>query len=181
MLAADFDDSGTHNSSEVVLVGGICGTEIQLSSLDSKWKRHLDEPLGGQKQPLRRFHMYDCQNSLVDFSGWNRTETEYFVHQLGDTIIKSGVGAYGIACVRAEYDSLVKGDVRAIFGTPEQMCIRNCFVKAVSWAQNEAPFDPKLTFVFDNRPNIIQKDAQVVSHARAGPGNLHRTISGVSA
>lgn len=144
MLTAYFDDSGTHEASRIVVVGGIYGTEWQLGSLEKMWVRHLERPLCGRKERLSRFRMYDCQNSLNEFTGWSRTETDYFVHQLGTAIIESGVAAYGIACVREEYDELMKGDVRAIFGSPEQMCIRNCFMKAIQWAENNT-FDPEMT------------------------------------
>jgi hypothetical protein len=164
MLTAYFDDSGTHAQSEIVLVGGICGTEWQLKSLDRMWAKLLERPLCGRKRSLRRFHMTECQDSRGEFERWNRAETDHFCYQLGTAIIESGVSAYGIACTRKDWDDLITGDVRAIFGSAEQMCIRNCFVQAIKWAE-DTTFDRHMTFVFDNRPSHIQTDAQVVSHA----------------
>ncbi len=64
MITAYFDDSGTHGEkSDIVLVAGIFGTEGRLSGLDANWKQNLDTPLSGRKDPLRRFHAYDCDNS----------------------------------------------------------------------------------------------------------------------
>jgi hypothetical protein len=164
MISAYFDDSGTHGTSDIVSVSGLLGTEGRLRGLDCGWKRHLDHPLDGTKPPLKRFHMYECQNSLGEFSGWSRTETDYFCHQLRQTIIDSGVSAYGAACSRKDWDELVSGDLRAILGTAEGFSIRNCFIRAVAWAQRNT-FDPKMTFIFDRRPDSVKRDADAVFDA----------------
>jgi hypothetical protein len=164
MLTAYFDDSGTHDASRIVLVAGVCGTEWQIASLDGLWREIIDNPMCGEKNPLERFHAYDCNNSIGDFLRWKRVETDYLWHQLQTAIINSGVSSYGVACVREDWDSLITGDARAIYGNAEQMCIKNCFVRAIRWAEQNT-FDPMMTFVFDNRPSNVQKVAQVVSHA----------------
>jgi hypothetical protein len=156
MLAAYFDDSGTHEQSDIVLVAGIFGTEGRMDSLDRNWKRHLDRPLCGRKHRLRRFHATDCNASQGEFSGWTRTETDYFCHQLRMVIIESGVAACGIACSRKDYDELVTGDIRAVLGNPEVMCINQCFVQSIGWVQDNS-FDPKMTLVFDSRPSPVKR------------------------
>jgi hypothetical protein len=158
MLTAYFDDSGTHEQSDIVLVAGILGTESRMDCLDRNWKRHLDRPLCGRKPSLRRFHATDCNASQGEFAGWTRTETDYFCYQLRTAIIESEVAAYGAACSRKDYDELITGDVRAILGTPEGMCINQCFVRSIQWAQAYT-FDPKMTFVFDNRPSPVKQYA----------------------
>jgi hypothetical protein len=177
MLAAYFDDSGTHTKAPIVVVAGVCGTEWQLRSLERLWQQHIDQPLCGRKARVSRFHAYDCYNSVGDFVGWTRTETDYFWHQLETVIIESRVMPYGIACVRQDWDELITGSVRAIYGNAEQMCIKNCFVRALLWAERNT-FDPKITFVFDNRPSEIQREAQVVSHAfeNGRPGEVPQVV-----
>jgi hypothetical protein len=160
MLTAYFDDTGTHATSKVVAVAGIHGTEGELRGLESEWRKHLARPLCGRKPPLSRFHMYDCQNSVGEFRGWNRTETDYFCHQLATAIMESGVSGCGMACSRKDWDDLVTGDTRAVLGDPEGICIRNCFTVACQWAQ-QITFDPEITFVFDNRPHR-QRENKVV-------------------
>jgi hypothetical protein len=152
MLGAYFDDSGTHGSSEIVLLAGIAGTEWELTSLECAWRKHLNSPLDGQKPRLKRFHMTECQNSLGEFTGWSRTETDYFCHQLQTEIIESGVYGYGYACSRKDWNELITGDHRKILGDAEGSCAWNCFLRASGWAQCNT-FDPTMTFVFDNRPH----------------------------
>jgi hypothetical protein len=164
MLSAYFDDSGTHDQSDIVVVAGVFGTEWQLMSLERLWRKHLQRPLDGKKRSLRRFHMTDCHDSRGEFLGWTRTETDYFCHQLRSTIIDSHVAGYGIACARKDWDALVSGDLRAILGDPEGLCIRNVFVKCLGYLQAQY-FDPHVTFVFDNRPSTTARDAKVVFDA----------------
>ena len=168
MLTAYFDDAGTHKGgrwgpSRIVAVAGIIGTEGELRGLESEWRKHLDRPLCGGKPTLRRFHMYDCQNSIGELSEWSRTETDYFCHQLGTVIAESGVSGYGMACSRSDWEELVTDDVLAIMGDCEGHCMRNCFLRAAQWAQNNT-FDPQMTFVFDafdDRP-LRQHDNKIV-------------------
>jgi hypothetical protein len=164
MLTAYFDDSGTHEDSNVVLVGGIVGTEWQLTSLERLWKPHIDRPLCGRKPQLRRFHATECYDSRNEFAGWSRTETDYFFHQLHDVLIASNIGAYGIEVSRRDWDELITGDVRGFLGDAETYAISQCFVCALNWARNTT-FDPQITFVFDNRPSEIQRRAQAISDA----------------
>jgi hypothetical protein len=85
-----------------------------------------------------------------EFAGWSRTETDYFCHQLQTVIIESGVSGYVFACGRRDWDELMTGQNREIFGDPERACVWNCFVRAHRWAQSNT-FDPHIAFMFDNR------------------------------
>jgi hypothetical protein len=160
MIRAYFDDSGTHGSSGVVVMAGIVGTESEIDSLDALWAEHLAAPLFGKKPPLRRFHMVECEQSRGEFSGWSRTETDYFCHQLREVIIKSRVSGYGFACVRKDWDRLIQGEYRTIFGDPEGWAVRACMNSAINWASNSA-FDPQMTFVFDDRPERERENRAV--------------------
>jgi hypothetical protein len=161
MITAYFDDSGTHTGgkrgpSDIVLVAGLFGTEGRMDGLDYYWRKHLASPLCGQKGRLNRFHASDCYHSMGEFTGWTRTETDYFRHQLRTAIIESGVAAYGMACARKDWDELITGDYRGVLGNPEGFCINQCFVRSLGWEQANT-FDPKMTFVFDHRPPEVQR------------------------
>jgi hypothetical protein len=51
--------------------------------------------------------------------------------------------------------------MRPFLGNAEGRCIRQCFVRAIGWAQRNT-FDPQMSFVFDNRPSSVQRDARIV-------------------
>ncbi|XSC46993.1 DUF3800 domain-containing protein [Bradyrhizobium sp. RDT10] len=164
MIAAYFDDSGTHAKSEIVIVAGVFATEARTRLLARRWVKMLADPLEGRKPALKRFHAFDCYNSLNEFSGWTRTETDFFCHLLREELVGADISGYAVACPRKDWDELVTGDYRAIFGDAEGFCIRNCFVKTLAWA-NRCTFDPDIRFVFDARPAPVVRDAGVVNHA----------------
>jgi hypothetical protein len=165
MITAYFDDSGTHGDrSDIVLVAGIFGTEARLDNLDRNWKRHLDAPLDGLKVPIRRFHAYDCYNSVGEFERWSRTETDYFRHQLRAVIFEADVAAYGMAVARKDWDNLIAGHLRSVLGDSERFSINQCFVKSLAWAQANT-FDPHMSYVFDNRPSPVQRYVGAVCDA----------------
>jgi hypothetical protein len=166
MLTAYFDDSGTHDQSAIVLVAGIFGTESRMDCLDRNWKRHLERPLCGRKSKLRRFHATECYESKGEFTGWSRTETDFFTHQLRTEIIEADVAAYGIACSRKDWDEIITGDLRGVLGNPEGLCINQCFVRSIGWVQAHT-FDPKMTLVFDTRPSSVKRYAGTVYDAFA--------------
>jgi hypothetical protein len=164
MITAYFDDSGTHGQSEIVIVAGIFATEARTRLLERRWRKLLADPLEGHKPSLKRFHMFDCQNSLGEFAGWTRTETDYLCHLLREELVGADISSYGVACPRKDWDELVTGDYKAIFGNAEGFCIRNCFVRTLAWA-DRCTFDPEIRFVFDSRPKEVARDAGTVNHA----------------
>ena len=104
MISAYFDDSGTHEASDVVVVAGVLATEGRLDCLERGWKRELARPIEGRKRPLKRFHMANCFASRGEYLGWTRAETDFHCHLLRELMIGNDVSAYGVACSRKDYD-----------------------------------------------------------------------------
>ena len=155
------------------------GTESELLSLEGMWREYLERPLFGLKSPIREFHASDCFNSAGEFEGWKRHETDYYRHELREVIIRSHVGGYGIAYFRQDWDDIVKGDLRNLFGSAEGNAVRNCFVRALRWA-NINCFDPDITFAFDGGDDPDRKrDIHAVYDAFRRHGN-ERNLCGVS-
>lgn len=164
MLSAYFDDSGTHQPSEIVLLAGILGTEWQHTSLERLWRKNIQSPLDGAKPRLKRFHMAECQASDGEFEGWSRTETDYFCHLLETAIIDSHVHCYVFACARKDWDEMIVGRNREIFGDAERACVWNCFVRTLRWA-NAFTFNSKIEFIFDQRDKGRWRDYDVIGDA----------------
>jgi hypothetical protein len=164
VISAYFDDSGTHDTSEIVVVAGVLASEGRLRGLEWAWNRELSRPIDGHKPPLKRFHMTECNSSTGEYAGWKRTETDYHCSLLRQAMIDSDVSAYGVATSRKDWDELVTGPVRDIMGTAEGFCIRNCFVRCTGWADRYS-YDPEMRFVFDNRPSPVIRDAGTVYDA----------------
>jgi hypothetical protein len=152
MLTSYFDDSGTHDDSDVVVWAGLFGNQYQWQALDEGWAKKLQSPSPG-KCPIRRFHMWDCFHGEGEFLGWSRVAREFLAKELKDLIIANMLWGYGCAISRKDYDDTVQGDRRIVLGDAEGFCVRNCYYNAVNWARQSAPYDRQLSFVFDNRPH----------------------------
>jgi hypothetical protein len=152
MLTAYLDDSGTHDDSEVVLWAGLCANHFQWALLAELWQQQLKAPCPG-KEPIAKFHMTECYSRRGEFSGWNRTETDFLANEFTDIILRAGIYGYAFATPHKDWDELITGDVRVIFGDAEGFCVRNCYVQITKWAREKAYYDRKLTFVFDSRPH----------------------------
>jgi hypothetical protein len=151
MLTAYFDDSGTHDGSDIVLLAGLFGHGQQWDFFAELWRKRLDESVPG-KLPVQTFHMYDCQNSANAFAGWNRTETSFLSKELSDIFFR--VGLWGCSCSmqRKAWDELITGDVRRASGDAEGSCARVVFNTTLEWAA-EFGGSNFIAFVFDDRPH----------------------------
>jgi hypothetical protein len=159
MLTAYFDDSGTHDASEIVIWAGVCGNQFQWDAFSKAWGAKLKAPSPG-KPALSRFHMADCQDAREEFQGWSRTATDFLVHELGEIIIKTGLWGYASGVNRKDWDELIVGEVREALGDAEGFCVRNVYVKTTDWAKNWAG-GGDLAFVFDDRPHRRQENQAI--------------------
>ena len=153
MVRAYFDDSGTHGGSDVVVMGGLIGTEVQWAGFEQQWRARLAEPLPG-KPPLRRFHMTDCHNRRDEFKDYSEAERDAVIHGFRQVIIESGVYGNAAAVSRADWDRIVAPTPMLLwFGDADGFCFRDCVGRLVSHFRHHPPPDGDLSFVLDDRPH----------------------------
>jgi hypothetical protein len=158
MLAAYFDDSGTHNDSKVVVWGGFLGTAAQWSDFDKAWRAKLASPLPG-KARLKKFSLADCNGSHGEFSGYSRAESDLVQNEFREIIVQAGVVGLAYAVDRTEWDDLVQGSARDFLGEAEVGSFSGCFNGVVAAAERLFPEDLMLSVHFDRGRKSPKLDA----------------------
>jgi hypothetical protein len=130
-LSAYFDDSGTHDVSPVVVLGGLLGTEDQWIAFEAAWAALLAAPLPG-KPPLRQFHLAPCRAAAGEFADYNRADRDRITYLFRQIILDVGLVTIASALNKTAWNELVTGDLVAELGEP----IAYCFVKCVDQILN---------------------------------------------
>ena len=89
------------------------------------------------------------------------------------------MAGYGIAISRKDWDEIITGGLREFLGDAEKYAITQCYGCTISWAQKNT-FDPKITFVFDNRPSEVQRWAKAVGDANERFIASHKSLTALS-
>jgi hypothetical protein len=144
MLGAFFDDSGTHDGSSVVAMGGLLGTDEQWGTFEERWLALLKVPLLG-KPPLTQFHLSPCRNAKGEFASYNLAERDHVTHLFRQVILETGFVTVAVAADIAAWNELVVGDdVIEQLGAPLQFRFFKC-VEAVAaiadWNRPDEPID----------------------------------------
>jgi hypothetical protein len=72
MIQVFFDESGTHDPSEVVTSGVAWASRETWQQWTSDWQV--------QKYPIKIYHAYDCHNRKGEFAGWTKDARDrYFI------------------------------------------------------------------------------------------------------
>jgi hypothetical protein len=148
MLAAYFDDSGTHDDSRVVAWGGFLGSVAQWDRFDMAWLAKLAQPLAG-KAPLRKFALADCQSSFNEFFGYSRPESDLVQNEFREIIVANRLIGVAYAVDRPTWDRLITGDARTFLGDAETVCFSSCFDGAIERAVEYFPNESMLSLHFD--------------------------------
>ena len=159
MLEAYFDDSGTHDDSEIVLWAGLFGNRYQWEFFNQLWAKKLADPSPG-KPPIKRFHMVDCYNSTGEFAGWRRAATDFLAHELTNVITAAMLRGYAIAISRKDWDqAFPPGQWRNAFGDAEGICLRNIYLQLIEQVSRIG--ESQIALVFDERPHRTQESRAV--------------------
>jgi hypothetical protein len=164
MLAAYFDDSGTHNDARILTWGGFIGTDRQWAALDVDWRAMLDQPLPGKRR-LRKFSLADCQNHVNEFATYTLPESDLLQHEFREIIVKHGLIGVAYAVDRPTWERLATAPAKERFGDAETICFSSCFSGAIDRALKYFASERQLSLHFD-QGRLSQKLSAIVQHVR---------------
>jgi hypothetical protein len=119
MLQWFFDDSGTHDGSDVVVWGGVVGNMRQIQFLEWRWNDLLSRP-PNQKPPLKKFSSADCRACKQEFLSYSYAESLYLHRCFRSIIIDSGVAAVAFATDVRAWNSFMGGVLTDFIGPAER-------------------------------------------------------------
>lgn len=165
MLAAYFDDSGTHDDSRVVTWGGFIAPSEQWSRFDVAWRTKLAEPLPG-KPRLSKFSLSKCNGGHDAFEDYSLAERDLVQAEFRQIIVDHrllGV-AYAVDC--QAWNRLATDAAKDRFGDAETICFSSCFNGAIARALEYFPAEKQLSLHFDNGRRSA-KLSSIVDHVQA--------------
>jgi hypothetical protein len=169
MLAAFFDDSGTHPTSPVVALGGLLGTERQWNAFGTAWAALLDSPLPG-KPPLKQFHLSPLRAGRDEFENYSMAERDRVNYLFRQVILDVGLVTLAAVVDRIAWNELVVGPLVELIGPPEQMCFVKCVDSVLATIRLRKPGQP-VVIAFDEgvRPHLEDSARFYISQSKRYP------------
>jgi hypothetical protein len=158
MLAAYFDDAGTHDASGTVVWGGFLGTAEQWANFDKAWRAKLTRPLPG-KAHLIKFGLADCERHRGEFVHYSAAESDLLQNECRELVVQAGVIGLAYSVERECWERLVQGPAREFLGDAESACFAAYFNGAVERAVHFYPDDLMLSLHFDRGRKSPKLDA----------------------
>ena len=151
VIKAYFDESGIHDGSPVVTVGGYFGEPAAWRDFTKEWNR--------TKRPIKVFHAVDAQNLQGEFEGWSPEDRDELVKRLLPIIPKHPVAAVLMGINLDAFKEAMRGrsDLQEIFGTPYTACFQWALQSLVEHAE-KFNFDERIACFHES--NDFQREAR---------------------
>jgi hypothetical protein len=170
LLKAFMDESGTHDQSPVLTVGGYIGTAKEWRSFTKEWNRQL--------RPVKVYHSTDCQNLRGEFEGWSPTQRDAFVIRMLKVIRDANIGGVIVGIVMRDYEEAIsKYPDLQMLGRPYTTCFHWAIETVIQdlWRHN---MHNRLAFIHEI--NDYQHEAVDAFNAIRGhynPGNRMMSLA----
>lgn len=148
MLQAYLDDSGTHDGSPVVVVGGLIGLEKDWRNLEEQWLTKLAAPLPN-KRPLKSFHLGPCVQRRGEFEDYSFAESEALRHDFRQIILGSNLYQLSLAIPKTDWDELIVPPYRNFLGTAEEACFFQFIEKSIELVRKFKTQKLQIAYVYD--------------------------------
>ena len=121
-----FDESGTHDDSEAVVIAGFVSNETQWVSFSQKWQEVLTA------SNLDYFRMSQFASNRGQFSGWTEEVRRELLNRLLSIIEEHTFWSVAYIVFREWFDSLLSDTVQEILGGPYGLAALSCWPLLVS-------------------------------------------------
>lgn len=165
MLTAYFDESGIHDQSTVISVGGLVGQTREWMALARPWREKLDvlwrDDIGHSR--IEWFHAYECEYGVEQFAGLDRVFRDSLINGLSKVLTDRALAYVGGALYREAWD-LATNKMKQHYGNPYAFCVATAIIRACDFAQEIGP-QQRVAFVFAS-PKIGDRELAARIHAQ---------------
>lgn len=148
MLRAYFDDSGTHENSPVVVIGGLLGLTEDWGRLEDEWLAKLALPLPG-KPPLKAFHLSHIVGHHGEFKDYGTAEGDALRHDFRQIILRANLRQLSVVVSRPDWDELVVSPYREFMGSAEEACFVKFIKKSIEVVREINIPKLKIAYIYD--------------------------------
>jgi hypothetical protein len=151
VLKGYFDDSGTHDGSKVVAIGGCVAREEQWALFEPEWRDML------KHFGIDEYRSVDLQAFEGEFKGWDETKRRQLVAwaaKIGEQWAKA---PFSSLLIRKDYEQVVPdwAKLTAAFGDEYNFCFQMTVGQVMAWMGYLNPPMPQtdqIAFIFDQQP-----------------------------
>ncbi len=121
LITAYFDESGTHEGSEVVVVAGFVSGVSKWELFTREWKHCLDD------WGIESFHMSDFESRHGPFKLWTKVEHKKRLNKLLALIHEHTLMSIGCGIPKESFDRIVSKEAKIICGDAYGLAAITCF------------------------------------------------------
>jgi hypothetical protein len=145
MYTAYFDESGTHDSREALVIAGYVANNQQWQEFDREWQEALED-VG-----VTHFHMRDFAHSLREFKYWKGDEARRgeFIKRLVKIIRQNTRRSFSSAIILKDYQKLNEKYQLQELCSPYVICALTCVADIAKWCNARGYIDSAL-IVFED-------------------------------
>ena len=142
-FTAYFDESGTHDGSESVVVAGYVSTADQWVEFSAQWQLALND-FG-----LNHFHMTDFANKAPPYDTWTEEERRQCLSRLLPIISANTLASQACIVPKRLFDSTFSNRAKAICGDAYGLAATSCFLVLSETLRSET-IDGWISYVFES-------------------------------
>lgn len=141
MLAAYFDESGTHKGSPILAVAGYVSTVPKWKRFQREWMEAL------RTAKVDCFHMSEYENRKGIFADWSQRKRIAVIKRLTEIIKTNALHGVAAAVIVNDYKEIV-GQAKGTF-SPYTFCVVRCMVQIARWAKKSYQ-EGRIAYIFEN-------------------------------
>jgi hypothetical protein len=172
MIICYMDESGTHEASKAVAVGGYVARWEQWIKFRRRWNLLL------KKYGVSDFHMKDIAHFKREFEGWKEDRRNSFLEGAAAIIRRHTILAFGVGFITADYEANERADKYLV-------CLHGAIQLLLFGTVNYRRFlnlrtGERISFVFDQKPGFEGGAEKVFAYLREKVESADRLLGNIT-